>query len=170
MCYHLTSRRVGIRNEFGKIRRHSGCDRCDSSAGDRDRIRADWAIRKEPKTGSKDRATGATGFASPSRPGDQRGAAVGVQPKRSALCHGRPCNKPRSFLCDFERRRRCLIAPAPGRPLNSSAAPDVRAPSVRGRWRFFGLFWSFLTRFFAIALWLGFPLASPDAIGYTLTA
>jgi hypothetical protein len=40
----------------------------------------------------------------------------------------------------------------------------------------FGLFWSFLTRFFAIALWfplgfpLGFPLASPDAIGYTLAA
>jgi heme-degrading monooxygenase HmoA len=27
-----------------------------------------------------------------------------------------------------------LIAPALGRPLNSSAAPDVRAPVVRGRW------------------------------------
>src|SRR5258706_3127335 len=42
----------------------------------------------------------------------------------------------RSSLCRTQRRRRCFIAPALGRPLNSSAAPDVRAPSVRGRWHF----------------------------------
>src|SRR5258708_19157933 len=42
----------------------------------------------------------------------------------------------RSSLSCIQRRRRCFTAPALGRPLNSSAAPDVRAPSVRGRWHF----------------------------------
>src|SRR6478736_7535490 len=45
----------------------------------------------------------------------------------------------------MQRRRRCFIAPAPGRPLNSSAAPDVRAPSVRGRWHFKACFGPFLS-------------------------
>src|SRR4029079_19492479 len=52
-----------------------------------------------------------------------------------------------------------LIAPAPERPLNSSAAPDVRAPSVRGRWHFWGSSGLFLPRSFGAAAWLplGFP-------------
>src|ERR1700686_4875860 len=51
-----------------------------------------------------------------------------------------PCGTSRSSLSSCQRRRRCLIAPALGRPLNSSAAPDVRAPVVRGRWHFGGRF------------------------------
>src|ERR1700710_70360 len=42
-----------------------------------------------------------------------------------------------------QRRRRCFMAPALGRPLNSQAAPDVRAPSVRGRWHFWACFGPF---------------------------
>src|SRR5471030_3307838 len=45
------------------------------------------------------------------------------------------------------------MAPALGRPLNSSAAPDVRAPSVRGRWHFwacFGPFWRLSHRYSAL--------------------
>src|SRR5260370_21119082 len=42
----------------------------------------------------------------------------------------------RSSLSCIQRRRRCFTATARGPALNSSAAPDVRAPSVRGRWHF----------------------------------
>src|SRR5277367_4918017 len=45
-----------------------------------------------------------------------------------------PCGIAPSSPSHSQRRRRRLIAPALGRPRNSSAAPDVRAPVVRGRW------------------------------------
>src|SRR5436305_11629658 len=54
-----------------------------------------------------------------------------------------PCNPSQPSPCILERRRRCFIAPAPGRPRNDKAAPDVRAPVVRGRWHFWGGFGPF---------------------------
>src|SRR6185437_13627382 len=51
-----------------------------------------------------------------------------------------PCISWRLSLCRPQRRRRCLIAPALGRPLNGWEAPDVRAPVVRGRWHFWACF------------------------------
>lgn len=54
-----------------------------------------------------------------------------------------PLHPPRSPPSIPQRRRRRFIAPALGRPLNSSAAPDVRAPVVRGRWHFWGCFGPF---------------------------
>ena len=93
--------------------------------------------------------------------GGPRGAAIGGLPR------GAPCGRPGSSLSNVQRRRRCLIAPALGRPLNSSAAPDVRAPSVRGRWHFRACFAPFRLlrpRFrtgSASPRLLGFALASP---------
>src|ERR1700722_500469 len=68
------------------------------------------------------------------------GGVAGTSTALQGLIEQSPCQTPRAFLGRVERRRRCLIAPALGRPLNSSVAPDVRAPTVRGRWHFQGLF------------------------------
>src|SRR5205085_8249082 len=45
--------------------------------------------------------------------------------------------------CTVQRHRRCFTAPGPGRPRNNMAAPDVRAPVVRGRWHFGAFFGRF---------------------------
>jgi hypothetical protein len=68
----------------------------------------------------------------------------------------------------LQRRRRCFIAPALGRPLNSSAAPDVRAPSVRGRWHFWGHFGPVSGFFLSVNPEL--RLGMSGGCGYTLAA
>jgi dolichol-phosphate mannosyltransferase len=59
-----------------------------------------------------------------------------------------------------------LIAPALGRPLNSSAAPDVRAPVVRGRWHVWAGFGAFSLNFRTLFGELRLGMAGGG--GYTL--
>jgi hypothetical protein len=86
-------------------------------------------------------------------------------------CSLAPCETPKSSLSCIQRRRRCFIAPALGRPLNSSAAPDVRAPVVRGRWHFGASSGPFddLSHVLPTAV-LDPRLGFPGGCGYTLAA
>ena len=156
--------RPGIRDGIGESRRHCRCDRRGGGAGDRVRLWADGTVWKARKTGSNEgSAEGAAWPAAGQGAGGAGGPAIELTYRRSKA----PCGACRSSLCWMERRRRCLIAPALGRPLNSSAAPDVRAPSVRGCWHFRACFGPFFNYPLPLAeLRLGFPRSG----GYTLAA
>jgi hypothetical protein len=151
--------RDGVR----KSRRHSGRDCRGGRFGHRIRVLA--GNGQGSKTGSKDRSADCRAAAGQGACGE-RGAAISLEPRKGLTRS--PCETPSSSPCCFQRRRRCFIAPALGRPLNSLAAPDVRAPSVRGRWHFKAPFGRFYPP--RIAVSGNSALASPEAIGYTLAA
>jgi hypothetical protein len=77
-----------------------------------------------------------------------------------------PCGTPRSPPCYLERRRRCFMAPALGRPLNGKAAPDVRAPLFV----VVGILGPFLARFIPFAAVSELRLGIAGCGGYTLAA
>src|ERR1700724_842040 len=124
-----TNALTGERDGIGKTSGHFGCTCRGSRAGVGVLLRADRTNQQTCKA-DQGRAAGRTGPAARQGSGGPRGAAIGGFPR------GAPCGRRGSRLSNAQRRRRCVIAPALGRPLNRSAAPDVRAPPVRGRWHF----------------------------------
>ena len=93
---------------------------------------ADRPVRKARQAAGQSPATGTGAIgscgASPARAGDSGSAELGeaASPLRNAA--GVPICHPTATLT--------LQSSGAGTTMNSLAAPDVRAPSVRGRWHF----------------------------------
>ena len=154
--------RPGIRDGIGESRRHFGHNRRSARAGDRVRLWADGTIWKARKTGSNDRsAQGAAWSAAGQGAGDTGGPAIELTQRADFES---PLRKVPIVPMLCPTATSSFIAPALGRPLNSSAAPDVRAPSVRGRWHFGGRFGPFYVYTPQSELRLGFARSG----GYTL--
>jgi hypothetical protein len=123
-----------VEDEFAVSRRSFGSHRRVDRDGGCNRLWADRPVRKAPQAGEPPaaRATSAGSCdASPARAGDSGSAELG---------RDRPCGMAGAFPSSPSTATLMLQSSGAGTTMNSLAAPDVRAPSVRGRWHFQSIF------------------------------
>ena len=123
-----------VEDEFAISRRSFGSHRRVDRDGGRDRLWADRPVRKARQAGelpaARAGASAGSSGAGPARTGDSGSAELGGGSLRNA--QGIPIWALTATLT--------LQSSGAGTTMNRLAAPDVRAPSVRGRWHFQGNF------------------------------
>jgi hypothetical protein len=120
--------------EFSVDSRYFGSHRRVDCACGRYRLRADRAVRKARQAGQ--RPAGASGAAGPRRAGSARAGDSGSAELVARLIHALPLRNASSVPILLLTATLTLQSSGAGTTMNSLAAPDVRAPSVRGRWHF----------------------------------
>jgi hypothetical protein len=127
-------RRGSLRYEFAVSRRSFGSHHRIDRDGGCNRLRADRSVRKARQAGelpaTRAGASAGSSGASPARAGDSGSSELGGI--ALAECPGIPILYSTATLT--------LQSSGAGTTMNSLAAPDVRAPSVRGRWHFQSIF------------------------------
>jgi len=125
-----------VEDEFAVSRRSFGSYCSGGCDGGRHCLWTDRPIRKTRQTSQpaaiRAGAPAGSRGASPARAGDSRGADLGLLGRSLRNAPSLPISPPTATLT--------LQSSGAGTTMNSLAAPDVRAPSVRGRWHFQGLF------------------------------
>src|SRR6266498_1739149 len=123
-----------VEYEFAVSRRSFGSHRRVDRDGGCNRLRANRTVRKAPQAGEPPAARAASAGscgASPARAGDSGSAELGA---------GSPLRNAPGVPIYYLTATLMLQSSGAGTTMNSLAAPDVRAPSVRGRWHFQSIF------------------------------